>query len=163
MSTLYKQPKSPYWTWRERYNGRRFAKSTKMINKSLARKIAQKWDYNLMIGDLSFLDLSSNSNQQIKPYINDYLKFLSNRLESTKSLKTAKGHLNRFADAMSQIRIKRLSEISVKNIDQYLDSLIVSPKTKKNHLQSISPMMKQAVKEGVITSNPCDLATLPKI
>ena len=75
MSTLYKQPKSPYCTWRERYNGRRFAKSTKMTNKSLARKIAQKWDYNLMIGDLSFLDLSSNSNQHLKPYLNDYLKF----------------------------------------------------------------------------------------
>lgn len=105
-----------------------------ILKESLARKIAQKWDYNLMIGDLSFLDLSSNSNQQIKPYLNDYLKFLSNRLESTKSLKTAKGHLNRFADAISQIRIKRLNEISVKNIDQYLDSLKVSPKTKKNHL-----------------------------
>ena len=43
-----------------------------MTNKSLAKKIAQQWDYNLMIGDLSFLDLSSNSNQQIKPYINEY-------------------------------------------------------------------------------------------
>ena len=116
-----------------------------------------------MIRDFSFLDLSSNSNQQIEPYINDYLKFLSNRLESTKSLKTAKGHLNRFADAISQIRIKRLSEISVKNIDQYLDSLTVSPKTKKNHLQSISSMMKQAVKEGILSSNPCELATLPKM
>ena len=145
MSTLYKQPKSPYWTWRERYNGRRFAKSTKMTNKSLAKKIAQQWDYNLMIGDLSFLNLSSNSNQHLKPYLNDYLKFLSNRLESIKSFKTARGHLNRFADAMIQTRIKRLSEISVKNIDQYLDSLKVSPKTKKNHLQSISSMMKQAI------------------
>ena len=64
--------------------------STKMTNKSLARKIAQKWDYNLMIGDLSFLDLSSNSNQQIKPYINDYLIFLSNRIQSSKSFKTAR-------------------------------------------------------------------------
>ena len=108
-----------------------------MTNKSLARKIAQKWDYNLMIGYLSFLDLSSNSNQHLTPYLNDYLKFLSNRMESIKSFKTARGHLNRFADAMSQIRIKRLGEISVKNIDQYLDSLAVSPKTKKNHLQSI--------------------------
>ena len=64
---------------------------------------------------------------------------------------------------MSQTRIKRLSEISVKNIDQYLDSLKVSPKTKKNHLQSISSMMKQAVKEGVLSGNPCELATLPKM
>ena len=64
---------------------------------------------------------------------------------------------------MSQIRIKRLGEIFVKNIDQYLDSLSVSPKTKKNHLQSISSMMEQAVKEGILSSNPFELATLPKM
>ena len=163
MSALYRRPRTPYWWWKERYNGETFYKSTKMTNKSLAKKIAQQWDYNLMIGDLSFLDLSSNSNQQIKPYINDYLIFLSNRIESSKSLKTAKGHLNKFADTMNETKIKLLGKITVKNIDQYLDSLKVSPKTKKNHLQSISSMMKQAVKEGILTSNPCDLATLPKI
>ena len=163
MSALYRRPRTPYWWWKERYNGETFYKSTKMTNKSLAKKITQQWDYNLMIGDLSFLDLSSNSNQQIKPYINDYLIFLSNRIESSKSLKTAKGHLNKFADTMNETKIKLLGKITVKNIDQYLDSLKVSPKTKKNHLQSISSMMKQAVKEGILTSNPCDLATLPKI
>ena len=70
MSALFKQPNSPYWNWRERYNGRRFMKSTKMTNKSMAKKIAQQWDMNLMLGDLFFLGLSSNSNQEIQSYIN---------------------------------------------------------------------------------------------
>ena len=52
---------------------------------------------------------------------------MSNRVNSKKSLKTAQSHLNKFADAMSQTRIKLLGEISVKNIDQYLDSLLVVP------------------------------------
>jgi integrase len=56
-----------------------------------------------------------------------------------------------------------LNQISVKNIDGYLDSLDVAPKTKKNNLQAISSMMKQAVKEDILKSNPCDLATLPKM
>ena len=163
MSSLYQRKNTPYWWWKERYNGRPLYKSTKMTNKSMAKKIQRQWDLNLMLGDLSFLGLSSNSNQQIKPYINDYIVFLSNRVNSKKSLKTAQSHLNKFADAMSQTRIKLLGEISVKNIDQYLDSLLVAPKTKKNHLQSISSMMKQAVKEGVLTSNPCKLATLPEM
>ena len=120
MSALYRRPRTPYWWWKERYNGETFYRSTKMTNKSLAKKIAQQWDYNLMIGDLSFLDLSSNSNQHLMPYLNDYLKFLSNRMESIKSFKTARGHLNRFADAMSQIRIRRLGEKSVKNIDHLM-------------------------------------------
>jgi integrase len=163
MSALFKQPNSPYWNWRERYNGRRFMKSTKMTNKSMAKKIAQQWDMNLMLGDLTFLDLSSNSNQETKSYIKQYIEFLSNRTESTKTLKTAQSHLIRFCDAMNKNKIKRLSQISVKNIDQYIDSLLLAPKTKKNHLQSISSMMKQALKEGTLKSNPCELATLPKI
>ena len=163
MSALYKKPNSPYWCWRERYNGRRFSKSTKMTNKAKAKKIAQQWDMFLMLGDLSFLGLSSNSNQYIKSYVVEYLKFLSNRIESDKTLRTTRGMLNRFVDYMENNKIERLSEISVKNIDQYLDSLDVAPKTKKNHLQSISLMMKQSVKEDILKSNPCDLATLPKM
>jgi len=163
MSALYKQKKSPYWWWKERYNGRTFYKSTKMTNKSLAKKITQQWNMNLMLGDLSFLGLSSNSNQEIQSYINDYMLFLSNRVNSIKSLKTAQSHLNKFSDAMRQTRVNLLGEISVKDIDQYLDSLKISAKTKKNHLQSISSMMNQAIKEGILKSNPCKLATLPEI
>ena len=55
MSALYRRPRTPYWWWKERYNGETFYKSTKMTNKSLAKKITQQWDYNLMIGDLPFL------------------------------------------------------------------------------------------------------------
>ena len=131
MSALYKQKKSPYWWWKERYNGRTFYKSTKMTNKSLAKKITQQWNMNLMLGDLSFLGLSSNSNQEIQSYINDYMLFLSNRVNSIKSLKTAQSHLNKFSDAMRQTRVNLLGEISVKDIDQYLDSLKISAKTKK--------------------------------
>lgn len=163
MSTIYKRKDSPYWWWNTDHNGRRFSKSTKQTNKSLAKKITQHWDMNLMLGDLSFLGLSSNSNQQIETYINDYLLFLSKRVKSVKSLKTSKSHLSKFCDTMSQARIKLLSEVSVRNINQYLDRLEVSAKTKKNHLQSISSMMNQAMKEGVLKSNPCKLATLPKI
>ncbi|MBT6937316.1 MAG: site-specific integrase [Candidatus Marinimicrobia bacterium] len=163
MSALYKRAHSPYWWWMERYNGRRFSKSTKMTNKSMAKKITQQWDMNLMLGDLSFLGLSSNSNQQIRQYVNEYIQFLSNRTNSMKGLKTAQGHLNRFTDAMDEKRIKMLSEVSVKTINQYLDSLDVATKTKKNHLQSISSMMKQAVIEDILKTNPCDLASLPQI
>lgn len=163
MSTLYKRKRSPYWWWNTDYNGRRFAKSTKMTNKTFAKKVQQKWDLDLILGDYSFLGLSSNSNQHIKSYVVEYLKFLCNRTESNKTLRTSKGMLERFTDYMDKNRLKRLNEISVRNINQYLDSLDVSPKTKKNHLQAISSMMKQAVKEDILKSNPCELATLPKM
>jgi len=163
MSTLYKQKRSPYWWWSSFHEGRRFAKSTKMTNKTLAKKVQQKWDLDIILGDLSFLGLSSNSNQNINSYVVEYLKFLSNRNENNKTISTIKGMLDRFSDYMENHKIKMLNQISVKNIDGYLDSLDVAPKTKKNNLQAISSMMKQAVKEDILKSNPCDLATLPKM
>jgi integrase len=163
MSTLYKRKRTPYWWWNTDYNGRRFAKSTKMTNKTLAKKVQQKWDLDIILGDLSFLGLSSNSNQNINSYVVEYLKFLSNRNENNKTISTTKGMLDRFSDYMENHKIKMLNQISVKNIDGYLDSLDVAPKTKKNNLQAISSMMKQAVKEDILKSNPCDLATLPKM
>ena len=93
----------------------------------------------------------------------EYLKFLSNRTENNKTIQVTKGMLDRFSAYMENNKIKRLNQISVKNIDGYLDSLDVAPKTKKNNLQAISSMMKQAVKEDILKSNPCDLATLPKM
>jgi integrase len=163
MSTLYKRKRTPYWWWNTDYNGRRFAKSTKMTNKTLAKKVQQKWDLDIILGDLSFLGLSSNSNQNINSYVVEYLKFLSNRNENNKTISTTKGMLDRFSDYMENHKIKMLNQISVKNIDGYLDSLDVAPKTKKNNLQATSSMMKQAVKEDILKSNPCDLATLPKM
>ena len=129
----------------------------------MAKKIAQQWDMNLMLDDLSFLGFSSNSNYYTKSYVKEYIVFLSNRTESNKTIRTYAGMLKRFTDYMDKNRLKRLNEISVRNINQYLDSLDVSPKTKKNHLQAISSMMKQAVKEDILKSNPCELATLPKM
>ena len=134
-----------------------------MTNKTMAKKIAQQWDMNLMLDDLSFLGFSSNSNYYTKSYVKEYIVFLSNRTESKKTIQTYAGMLKRFTDYMDKNRLKRLNEISVRNINQYLDSLDVSPKTKKNHLQAISSMMKQAVKEDILKSNPCELATLPKM
>ena len=61
MSTLYKKSNSPYWQWSKRSDGRRFTKSTKMTNKSLAKKLQQQWDFNIMTGDFSFIGLNSDS------------------------------------------------------------------------------------------------------
>ena len=163
MSSLYRPKGRRYYLWTERHNGKRYTKSTKMTSKPLAKKVAQQWDLNLMMGDLSFLGLSSNSNQTIHQYINEYLKDLSYKANSQKSLRTSQSHLTRFADAMSKQRITMLSELSYKDIKNYLNSLDVATKTKKNHLQSLSSMMKEAVKEEILKMNPCSLVELPKV
>ena len=104
MSALCKPTGNKYYRWEKTHNGKRYTKSTKMTSKTLAKKIAQQWDLNLMMGDLSFLGLSSNSNQTIHQYINEYLKDLSYKSNSQKSLKTSQSHLCRFADALIAVK-----------------------------------------------------------
>ena len=77
MSTLCKRKDSPYWLWSIDYNGRRFAKSTKMKNKSLANKIQQQWGFNIMTGDIGFTGLNSDSNYYVEEYKYEYLRYFS--------------------------------------------------------------------------------------
>lgn len=53
MSGLYKRKNSPYYWWTARYRGRRLRKSTKMTQKHLARKVQNRWDLNLVLGNLN--------------------------------------------------------------------------------------------------------------
>jgi len=71
--------------------------------------------------------------------------------------------LTKFKRFLESSRIGRLEEITVKVMDGYIDWLDNAPKTKKNYLGVVSIMLKQAIKEGVITINPAENATLPQI
>lgn len=177
MSSLYKRTNgSPYYWWSSVHDGVRLFSSTKMTNKKLARKIAEKWDFNLMMGDLSFLGKSKYPTKLTRHYLRDYLVFIGSRKDE-KAVYTAKGILNKFVDYLDSQSIHNLDEITLRSVDGYLDSLTkkvkvdknnyeevtVAPKTKKNHLQEVSLMLKQAVKENLIDKNPANEATLPKM
>ena len=162
MSALYKQKRSPYWWWSERYEGRRFAKSTKMTNKSLAKKLQQQWDFNIMTGDFSFIGLNSDSGYYLEKYKDEYLRYFSRRNRSH-AMKVAKGVLNNFIRYTNKKQMKYIKDVKVKTINGYIDSLNRAHKTKKNHLQVLTSMFNQAIKDEIIKDNPCVLATLPKI
>ena len=177
MSSLYKRKDSPYWWWESIYKSRRFAQSTKMTNKKLAKKVKEHWDFNLILGNLDFLNRSIHPSPLIEDYMSKYLIFVENR-KAEKAVYAAKCILYRFRDFMFSQNVKRLDQINVSLLDDYIDSIkkkvkaengkdykeiSVAPKTKKNHLQEISLMLDQAVKEDVIQSNPATKATLPKM
>ena len=162
MSTLYKRQNSPYYWWGARYKGRKLAKSTTMTQKHLAKKVKDHWDLNLILGDLSFLGLIHISPMAVTEYVNQYLHFIQKR-KSDKTYRTACGILDKFRLYLESMEVNQMDEITVSIIDGYLDTLKVAPKTKKNHLIEISLLLKQAVKEELILSNPAKRATLPKI
>ena len=149
MSALYKQKRSPYWWWSERYEGRRFAKSTKMTNKSLAKKLQQQWDFNIMTGDFSFLGLASESHYYIEKYKDEYLTYFSTR-NRNHAIKVAKGVLNNFIRYTNEKQMKYIRDVKVKTINGYIDSLNRAHKTKKNHLQVLTSMFNQAIKDEII-------------
>ncbi|MFC1785880.1 tyrosine-type recombinase/integrase [Candidatus Neomarinimicrobiota bacterium] len=162
MSSLYKRKNSPYYWWTTRYKGRKFSLSTKMTRKDHARKVMDRWNLMLMQDDISFLGLNNHSPADVEDYINMYLGFLE-RKKSINTYEIAKGVLSKFKRFLDSIRIKRIEEITGKVLDDYIDWLDNSPKTKKNYLGIVSLMLKQAIKEGVITSNPAENATLPQM
>ena len=78
---------------------------------------------------------------------------------------------------MTNRKILRLDDLTVKVLNEYIDNLTkmvkdgkdsfkevsVATKDKKNHLQEISLMLDQAVIEEIIQSNPSKKVTLPII
>ena len=162
MSSLYKRKNSPYYWWTTRYKGRKFSLSTKMTRKDHARKIMDRWNLMLMQDDISFLGLNTHSPADVESYTDKYLNFIEKR-KSLNTYEIANGVLTKFKGFLESIGIRRLEEITVKVMDDYIDWLDNSPKTKKNCLGIVSLMLKQAIKEGVITTNPAENATLPQI
>lgn len=162
MSSLYKRKKSPYFMWSTVYKGKIIARSTKMTSKTYAKKVQVEWDLNLIRGETDFLGINQKPEIDAVVFIRHYLNFIEKR-KSENTLANAKCVLSKFQQYLKKIRITTLDEITVVTIDNYLDQLEVSPKSKKNYLGILSLLFKQAIKEGLLKINPTLDATLPKI
>ena len=93
--------------------------------------------------------------------VKQYLEFISSR-KSPNTVLIASGVLDKFLLFLNKIGIDFLEELSVRIIDDDLDSQSsVSAKTKRNHLGVIKRMLDQALKEDIINSNPAINATPP--
>ncbi|MBC8400376.1 MAG: site-specific integrase [Candidatus Marinimicrobia bacterium] len=162
MSSLYKRPDSKYYWWTICYKGRRLRKSTQMKRRDLAKKVQEYWDLKLIKDDLEFLGISTLPGATYSEYIQHYLQFIETR-KSIDTISVTTGVLKRFQQYLDLKKVKRLDEITVPLTDGYIDWLSCAPKTRKNHVNVIAIMLDQAIKEGVLTTNPVRKATLPKI
>lgn len=163
MSSLYKRKDSRFYWWEAITNeGKRLQLSTKTTRRDLAKQRAAEWDEMVWKGDLSFHPKNPSSKRDVEGYIKDYLKFISTR-KTKKTVVTTTSVLNKFNDYISSKRIERMDAITVKVLDEYIDWMDCSAKTKKNYFGMVSLMLKQAIKEGVITNNPAKYATLPRV
>lgn len=162
MSSLYKRPDSKYYWWTTRYKGKKVYKSTKMTQIHLAKKVKVQFDLDIALGKADFLGIPKHSPMNVTNYIRQYLAFVEKR-KSINTYEIAKGVLPKFHNFLQSIEIKRMDEISVKVINDYIDWLNNAPKTIKNYVGIVSLMLKQAKTEGVIKTNHAPNATLPKI
>ena len=162
MSSLYKRNSSPNYWWTTRYKGRRFRRSTQMRKKELARKVQEYWDLCLIKGDLGFLGLNLHPDVQINKYIFHYLNFLETR-KSNGTVSITNGVLRQFLSYTNAAGVNRLDDVKVTLMNGYIDWLNCAPKTKKNHLNILSLLFDQAIREEIIPSNPARLAILPEI
>lgn len=161
MSKLYKRPNTPYIWYSAHIRGQRIRISTNATKRRLAERIKDEWDLLLAKGDTSFTKNTFQS-LDVEEYVSYYTGFLESR-KTENTVTIAKGVLNKFKEYLSKQGIRMLSEVQVSNIDGYIDSIEVTPKTKKNHLTVVNLLFKQAVREGQMQQNPCEFATLPNI
>ena len=161
MSTLYKRNDSPYWWWSSKVRGKRERMSTGMRKKSLAEQVRSKWDMLLFKGDLSFLKRSFLPSSELNVFVDEYLNVRSRISENTYN--TARGVTTRFVSFLKTIGVSSIGEINMKVLDQYIDYLDVAPKTVHNHVKELKMMLKRAVLEGLLKTNPAEHVILPKI
>ena len=162
MSKIYKKKKSPYWWWSGRYKRKRYRRSLKVTKESHAQKIKEYWDLQIMLDKTEFLNLPESSPLFIKDYVWDYLKFISKR-KSDGAVKTAQGVLRKFMLYLNKKKVHKLKDISIKLLNEYIDHLTCSAKTKKNQMGVIKRLLDKAVMEDLITKNPAIYISLPKV
>ncbi len=164
MSALYKRIDSSYYWWTSYYQGKRIKKSTKMKQRRHAEKIQRMWDVQLLNNDLSFLGqkyISKSDSLEMRILISEFLKLRQRK--SVNTYKTATGVLKRFQLFLNENDIHTLQDITLENLNDYIDWLDVSPKTIKNHFIVIRLMMDFAVKSEYIEKNYAKSVTLPTI
>ena len=161
MSTLYKRPDSKYYWWTGRHKGKRLRKSTGMTQKHRAEKVRAHIDMQIALGNLGEFGFT-NSQPTLLEFMNYYLTLVSERKsESTYSI--TRGVLRKFKSYIVEKGIRDLADIKVRNINGYINWLNCSPKTKKNHVNILSLMFDEAIRDEQIKTNPSRLAMLPKV
>ena len=161
MSTLYKRKKSPYWVYSSYVRGKRVRMSTGMRARHLAAQLQTKWDMMVLNGDLSFVKSANIITGKLQAFMDEYLKLRSRVSDNT--YHTARAVLGRFTRFLKEVRIVKISEITIKVLDDYIDYLKLAPKTKHNHIKEIKIMLDRAVAEKFLDTNPAKHVTLPKI
>ena len=161
MSTLYKRKDGPYWWWSSKVRGKRQRMSTGMRKRSLAEKVKDTWDMMVFTGDLSFLKSKSLPPSDIRTYMDEYLSVRSRVSENTYN--TARAVTARFACFLTTVGVESMAELNRKVLDDYIDYLGLAPNTVRNHLKELNALFKCALADGLITDNPAEHVTLPKI
>ena len=161
MSTLYRRKDSPFWWWSSKIKGKRLRMSTGMEKKSLAQQVKDQWDIKVLTGDLSFIGKKTCPGHEISAFMDEYRHVRSRISENT--YQTARSVSARFERFLTSQGVHSIEEISIKLLDAYIDHLHLAPKTVHNHIKEIRIMLKRAVVEGLLSSNPADHVTLPKI
>jgi|SaaInl7_100m_RNA_FD_contig_41_2196825_length_1337_multi_6_in_0_out_0_1 integrase len=161
MSSLYKRQNSPYYSYSTYIRGKRVRMSTGMRAMNLAKTLQIKWDFMLINNDLSFLTQNNVISGEVEAFMDEYLKLRSRA--SINTYDTARTVTKRLKCFLKGIGIHTISEITVKSLDEYIDYLDTSPKTKHNHIKEIKIMLDRAMIENHLDRNPAKHVTLPRI
>jgi len=162
MPSLYKRRDSPYWWWTATYKGHKVSRSTKLTSKKDAEKLTREWAFSVASGDAEFLKLPGYKAKSLGEYLEYYLGIVDVS-KSQNAYAIEKGVFKKFLRYCLTNAVVGMTDIKLRHISGYLESLTTSGKTKRNHLGIIRRMFDYAIRDEIIKNNPAQFVKKPKI
>ena len=183
MASLWKHPKSPYWTaCYTNKVGRRLKKSTKLRDKREAMKVANQFQEledeakGNHLTTVQIMKVASELCKEITGERHDIPTvkvFFGEWLDAKKSKGASAGTVERyghtvklFLNDLGELQHAQITAIAPRHIERFLNNRLKSgsaPKTASVDIKTLRTAFNRAEKFGLILKNPVDAIELPEV
>lgn len=181
MATIFQRPRSPYWfaCYSDR-NGRTVRKSTKCIDKVLAKRIALEWEgaeflarsgnatvatFQKVVSEISEKVIGESlPSQTVAEYFEEWLGSIV-RKNAPRTLDRYRHSIRLFLADLGKFGSQPLRALTPRHIELFLNHRLdagVAPRTAIIDVTTVSIALRRATRFGYIERNPVEAVKMPK-
>jgi len=158
MSGLYKRDDSPYWWYTTGDGPFRIRKSTKVKDKRVAQRIADRWNQERALSEHGIVIQSIKLEKAKHKYIQEITAYKgaswATRITSS---------LNMLLHYCPDIHTKQVTSLKLQDYFTFRANQGIAPKTRKEDYKIINRFCLWMMAMNYIFSNPCDNLVTPKV
>lgn len=183
MASIWKHPKSPYWTaCYTNHLGKQVKRSTKQENRKLALKLAQEWEgvekrarqnrlTTVQIQKVAFdlvekLTGESLNVPTVEAYLNDWLAAKKQRGSSDGTGRRYLNTVRFFLKSLGDMAQAPITSLAPRHIEQFLRDRLASGRATNTavvDVKTLAAAFGRAERYGLILKNPVSAVELPKV